>query len=91
MENTTQELERLFRETASAHHQAFLSTDGYDPQWPEWYADYLHAELSKQLNSTFTRSQLADLLVEADQKYRDARPEIGWEHYYADFFVKRFS
>ena len=37
----THSLENLFRETGQAHHQAFLSTNGADPDWPIWYAGYL--------------------------------------------------
>ena len=33
-----------------AHHQAFIETDGEDPEWPLWYASYLQAPLSSKLN-----------------------------------------
>ncbi len=34
-------LSELFTETAKAHHEVFSATDGYDPEWPIWYADSL--------------------------------------------------
>lgn len=35
-----QQLEGLFNEVGEAHHQAYIETDGADPEWPLWYADY---------------------------------------------------
>ena len=37
----TGQLEGLFREVGEAHHQAYIETDGADPEWPLWYAEYL--------------------------------------------------
>ena len=34
------QLENLFHEVGEAHHQAYIETDGADPEWPLWYADY---------------------------------------------------
>lgn len=51
-------LERLFRDTGQAHHQAFIETDGADPEWPLWYADYLKGRLDDVLPNTFTKSEL---------------------------------
>ena len=39
-------LTQLFKETGQAHHQAFLSTNGVDENWPQWYADYLQGPLN---------------------------------------------
>ena len=30
-------LEELLAETGPAHHQAFIATNGEDPNWAEWY------------------------------------------------------
>jgi hypothetical protein len=35
------QLEKLLRETGRAHHQAFIETNGVDPEWPLRYADNL--------------------------------------------------
>lgn len=34
-------LASLLRETGQAHHQAYIDTDGDDPEWPRWYAGLL--------------------------------------------------
>jgi hypothetical protein len=34
------ELANLLNETAEAHHKTFAATEGIDPAWPTWYADY---------------------------------------------------
>ncbi len=39
------QLEGLFHEVGEAHHQAYIETDGADPEWPLWYADYLRERL----------------------------------------------
>jgi hypothetical protein len=58
-----QQLEGLFREVGEAHHQAYIETDGADPEWPLWYADYLRDRLAPLLDASFTRSELIYLLV----------------------------
>jgi len=35
-----QQLMQLFRHAGSAHHQAFLATNGDDPDWPAFYANF---------------------------------------------------
>jgi hypothetical protein len=48
-EVTVERLAALFKQTGEAHHEAFLDTDGDDPEWPLWYAKYLG---SGQMTST---------------------------------------
>ena len=41
------------KEVAKAHHQAFVETDGEDPDWPIWYAGELLEDLrSSRATST---------------------------------------
>ena len=56
-------LSQLFAETGQAHHQAYLETDGFDPEWPLYYADYLLEPLKEALGADFTKSELIYLLV----------------------------
>ena len=35
------QIAELFQKTGSDHHQAFIETDGEDPEWPLWYAECL--------------------------------------------------
>ena len=37
----TTRIAELFHEAAEAHHVAYAATDGVDPDWSIWYADYL--------------------------------------------------
>jgi len=48
-------LAALFKETGDAHHEAFLETDGEDPEWPLWYAKYLQDRLTPFLAAPLTR------------------------------------
>ena len=59
----TRQLEELFREASEAHHQAYIETDGADPEWPLWYADYLRDKLALLLDATFTNSELVYMLI----------------------------
>lgn len=85
------EIETLFRETGIAHHKAFLPTEGVDPEWPLWYADYLFDKLGKFLNAKFTKSELIYLIVSADKEMSLMAPGADWPSYYANFFVDRYS
>ena len=40
-EELIDELANLLNETAVAHRKAFAATEGGDPDWPLWRADYL--------------------------------------------------
>lgn len=81
----------LFRETGQAHHQAFIETDGDDPEWPAWYADHLHERLAGLLNAGFTRSELIYLIVKADREQAQEAPGADWAAYYAAFFEERYA
>jgi hypothetical protein len=84
-------LEELFRETGEAHHQAYIETDGADPEWPLWYAEYLHVRLAPLLAASFTKSELVYLLIwVANEQPLDA-PGADWARYYADFFMQRYA
>jgi len=85
------QLADLFRQTVRAHHQAYIETDGADPEWPLWYADYLHEKLANLLNKSITKSELVYLLVLVDKEYRSKAPETKWPEYYADFFLDQLG
>jgi hypothetical protein len=81
------QLEDLFHEVGEAHHQAYIETDGVDPEWPLWYADYLHEKLGDLLDASFTRSELVYLLVLVANEQPLRAPGANWERYYARFFI----
>jgi hypothetical protein len=84
-------LEELFREAGEAHHQAYIETDGADPEWPLWYAEYLHVRLAPLLAASFTKSELVYLLIwVANEQPLDA-PGADWARYYADFIMQRYA
>ena len=43
----------LLHEAAETHHRVYRITDGEDPDWASWYADWLidHSELPAQLGA----------------------------------------
>ena len=87
----TRQLEDLFRETGQAHYQAYSETDGADPEWPLWYAGYLHESLGSLLGASFTKSELVYLLIRvANEQPLDA-PGADWARYYVGFFMRRYA
>jgi glutaredoxin len=84
-------LGQIFVETGKAHHAAFAATDGADPDWPIWYADYLQEPLAKTLQMTFHKSQLIYCLMDADFERTARAPESSWPEFYADEFIERYA
>ncbi len=82
-EVTVERLAALFKQTGAAHHEAFLETDGDDPEWPLWYAEYLHERMTPFLAAPLTRSRLVFCLLETDDEHRATDPDAPWPEYYA--------
>jgi hypothetical protein len=89
--DTAHQLEELFHEVGEAHHQAYIETDGADPEWPLWYANFLRERFGELLDASFTRSELVYMLVlvAAEQPLR--APGANWARYYAKFFVELYG
>ncbi len=83
----------LLHEAAETHHVVFRITDGDDPDWASWYADWLldHSELPDLLGAAPIRSHLVHALVELDRRYESKRPSERWEDFYALELIDRFS
>ena len=79
----------LLHEAAETHHVVYRITDGEDPDWASWYADWLVAlsELSEVLGRRPVRSHLIHALVELDRLYAIERPDERWEDWYATRLV----
>ena len=75
----------LFHEAAETHHVVYRISDGDDPDWASWYADWLVrlSELPELLGSTPVRSHLVHALVQLDRDYAAAAPAEQWEDWYA--------
>ena len=76
----------LLHEAAETHHTVYRITDGEDPDWASWYADWLLdlSELPAVLGSRPVRSHLVHALVELDRAYVEATPAKRWEDWYAE-------
>lgn len=81
----------LLRESGPAHHQAYIETDGADPDWPIWYAGYLQDRLNAALGTTLTRTQLIVLLVNLDESQRRENPDGDWAAFYTERILSRFG
>ncbi len=90
-EERIEKMATLFVETGQAHHQAFIETDGADPDWPIWYANHLKAPLGEMLDATLTTSDLTYLLITAVREQEMDAPGANWSKYYARFFIERYG
>ncbi len=84
-------LESLFQEVGAAHHQAYIETDGVDPEWPLWYAEYLQEKLGPLLDATFTKSELVYLLIQVANEQPLRAPGANWKRYYTRFFIGLYA
>ena len=80
---TDDELEALLVDTGSKHHQAYLESDGADPEWAAWYAGYLQAHLWDRLGSLLSRSEITYLLIRGDREARESGDPSQWAAIYA--------
>lgn len=89
----SEEIAQLLEEVAEVHHRVFRITDGDDPDWASWYADWLLrlSELPTLLGATPVRSELVYALVQLDKEYTAAASGEPWPSYYARDLVRRFS
>jgi hypothetical protein len=83
----------LLHEAAETHHVVYRITDGDDPDWASWYADWLInlSELPGLLGSRPVRSHLVHLLVELDRDYTESNSDERWEDYYARRIIEHLS
>jgi len=82
----TDRIATVLHEAAETHHTVYRITDGEDPDWASWYADWLLtlSELPELLGRMPVRSQLVHALVQLDRDYVDAGTDHGWETWYAE-------
>ena len=75
----------LLHEAAETHHVVYRITDGDDPDWASWYADWLLelSELPELLGTRPVRSHLVHALVELDREYTSGSRDERWEDWYA--------
>jgi hypothetical protein len=86
-------ISQLLHEAAETHHRVYRITDGDDPDWASWYADWLLdlSELPEVLGQRPIRSHLVHTLVELDREYTGSRPSEQWEDWYASRLGARLT
>ena len=82
---TEKRIAELLDEAAETHHRVYRITDGDDPDWASWYADWLLrlSELPELLGTTPVRSRLVHDLVDLDRAYTADPTEEPWSAFYA--------
>ena len=90
MTDVTAQLEVLFQEVGKRHHEAFLETDGVDPEWPLWYANWLVDKLPALLRTDLTKSELVYLLVNLSREQPHQAADMAWPRFYAEFFARQY-
>lgn len=91
--DNAEKLAELLHEAAETHHVVYRISDGDDPDWASWYADWLLnlSELPELLGSTPVRSHLVHELVQSDRNHSKDAPGEPWELYYAKRFLAQWS
>ena len=83
----------LLHEVAETHHVVYRITDGEDPDWASFYADWLldHSELPEILGESPVRSQLVHALVQLDRDFVAGGIEGRWEDWDAERLMAQFG
>ena len=92
MNDRTERISDLLHEAAETHHIVYRITDGDDPDWASWYADWLvdHSELPDLLDVKPVRSELVYMLVLLDREYSGEDRDEKFEDYYARGLLEHF-
>jgi hypothetical protein len=80
-----QRIADLLHEAGETHHVVYRITEGDDPDWASWYADWLLdlSELPDLLGRRPVRSHLVHALVQLDRDYVSQNRDEPWEAFYA--------
>jgi hypothetical protein len=91
--DTNTRVAELLHEAGETHHVVYRITDGVDPDWASWYADWLtqHSELPGLLGQAPVRSELVWMLVQCDKDFGAGSPGARWEDSYATRLVEHFA
>ena len=83
----------LLHEAAETHHRVYRITDGEDPDWASWYANWLVnlSELAGLVGRPPVRSELTYLLVLLEKEVTAGHVSEPWEHYYSRRLVEHFA
>ncbi len=78
----------LINRSGPAHHQAFLEIEGWDPEWPIWYAEYFWEPIQEFLPREVTNSELTYLLVKA---YKEWPEGADWAQHFAGILARHIT
>jgi len=81
------ELVALLREAGIAHHRAFAATNGADPEWPTWYAEFLAPRLRAILGRSVAVAELAERLRQWHHAHMQSDSREEWPEFYARSLV----
>jgi hypothetical protein len=83
----------LLNEVSETHHSVYRITDGDDPDWATFYANWLVelSELDQALGTKPVRSELTYMLVRLDKEYAEQSPDEAWAQWYAARLAEHFS
>ncbi|MEU9886377.1 hypothetical protein [Sphaerisporangium sp. NPDC051011] len=92
MDTRVGQVRDLLHEAAEVHHRVYEITDGVDPDWASWYADWLIrlSDLPSLLGTTPVPSELIYEFVGLDKAYGREAPGEPWESYYARRLLTAF-
>ena len=93
MDSKVAQISALLRQAAETHHVVFAITDGTDPDWATWYADWLAnlSSIGDVLGVRPVRSELTYMLVGLDKEFTRESPAEKWEDFYAARLTKHFE
>ena len=93
MDPKVAQISALLHQAAETHHVVFAITDGSDPDWATWYANWLAnlSSIGELLGGRPVRSELTYVLVGLDKEYALQNPAERWEDFYAARLAKHFA
>ena len=93
MDERVQRVTDLLHEAGDLHHAVYRITDGDDPDWASWYADWLLdlSELPEILGASPVRSELVFELVSLGREYESESSDEPWQSFYAARLVQRLG
>ncbi len=86
-----EELAQLLMTTGHAHHEAFIATDGFDPDWAIWYANHVVDQVNSLLGTELSRAEFVYELIGLSREQPANAPDVPWPEYYASRLVDQLG
>jgi len=88
-----EQLSQFLMKTGHAHHEAFIETDGFDPDWAIWYANHSVEQVNSSLGADLSRAELVYEFIglSREQPVKAPEPDTPWHEYYASSLVDRLA